>query len=65
VNSGHHQGVADAGRLTVSGRTPDGLPEALEDRSRAFVLGVQRHPEMVGTTALFDGLVAAAGLAAG
>jgi putative glutamine amidotransferase len=64
VNSGHHQGVADAGRLTVSGRTPDGLPEALEDRSRAFVLGVQWHPEMVGTTALFDGLVVAAGLAA-
>lgn len=62
--SGHHQGVADAGRLTVTGRTHDGLPEALEDPSRAFVLGVQWHPEMVGTAALFDGLEAAAGLSA-
>jgi putative glutamine amidotransferase len=60
VNSGHHQGVADPGGLTVTGRSPDGLAEALEDPARAFVLGVQWHPEMVGTAALFAGLVVAA-----
>ncbi len=60
VNSGHHQGVADPGGLAVSGRSPDGLAEALEDPARAFVLGVQWHPEMVGTAALFAGLVEAA-----
>lgn len=60
VNSGHHQGVGDAGSLTVSGRSPDGLPEALEDAARDFVLGVQWHPEMVGTAALFQALVRAA-----
>lgn len=61
VNSGHHQGVDDPGSLTVSGRSPDGLPEALEDAARDFVLGVQWHPEMVGTAALFQALVRAAG----
>lgn len=59
VNSGHHQGVADPGTLTVAGRSPDGLPEALEDPARAFAVGVQCHPEMVGTAALFAALVRA------
>ena len=61
ANSGHHQGVADAGGLRVTGRSADGLAEALEDPVRPFVLGVQWHPEMLGMTALFAGLVAAAG----
>jgi putative glutamine amidotransferase len=52
--------VADPGGLTVTGRSPDGLAEALEDPARAFVLGVQWHPEMVGPAALFAGLVEAA-----
>jgi putative glutamine amidotransferase len=60
VSSGHHQGVADVGRLTVSGRSPDGLVEAVEDPERTFVLGVQWHPEMLGMTALFEALVDAA-----
>jgi putative glutamine amidotransferase len=61
VNSMHHQGVADPGRLTVAGaHPPDGLVEALEDPERGFVLGVQWHPEDLPDGRLFDALVAAA-----
>ncbi|WP_199511898.1 gamma-glutamyl-gamma-aminobutyrate hydrolase family protein [Nucisporomicrobium flavum] len=56
----HHQGVADAGSLTVTGRTEDGLVEAVEEPSRTFVLGVQWHPEVVRDKRLFGALVAAA-----
>jgi putative glutamine amidotransferase len=56
----HHQGVADPGTLTVTGRAEDGLPEAVEDPTRRFVLGVQWHPEVVRDRRLFGGLVAAA-----
>ncbi|MEH0840850.1 gamma-glutamyl-gamma-aminobutyrate hydrolase family protein [Micromonospora sp. CPCC 205711] len=45
VNSYHHQGVADPGRLTVTGWADDGVAEALEDPCRRFLLGVQWHPE--------------------
>ncbi|MEU8298289.1 gamma-glutamyl-gamma-aminobutyrate hydrolase family protein [Micromonospora sp. NPDC048909] len=45
VNSYHHQGVADPGRLTVTGWADDGVVEAVEDPDRPFVLGVQWHPE--------------------
>lgn len=46
VNSRHHQGVhAVAPLLTIAGRAPDGVVEALEDRSRRFLLAVQCHPE--------------------
>jgi putative glutamine amidotransferase len=45
VTTLHHQGVAELGAgLTVSARAPDGLPEAVEDRS-CNVLGVAWHPE--------------------
>jgi putative glutamine amidotransferase len=57
----HHQGVADAGTLTVTGRTEDGLAEAVEDPARRFVLGVQWHPEVSRDTRLFGALVEAAG----
>jgi putative glutamine amidotransferase len=57
----HHQGVADAGTLTVTGRTDDGLAEAVEDPARRFVLGVQWHPEVGRDTRLFGALVEAAG----
>lgn len=56
----HHQGVADPGRLTVTGRAADGLPEAVEDPGRRFVLGVQWHPEVTRDKRLFGGLIAAA-----
>jgi putative glutamine amidotransferase len=62
TNSGHHQGVADAGTLTVTGHTDDGLVEAVEHPGHPFCLGVQWHPEMVGHQALFDALVAAVGV---
>ncbi|MEU8813991.1 gamma-glutamyl-gamma-aminobutyrate hydrolase family protein [Actinoplanes sp. NPDC048796] len=56
----HHQGVADPGTLTVTGRAEDGLPEAVEDPGRRFVLGVQWHPEVVRDRRLFGALVTAA-----
>jgi putative glutamine amidotransferase len=56
----HHQGVADAGSLTVTGRAADGLAEAVEDPERRFVLGVQWHPELKRDERLFGALVAAA-----
>jgi putative glutamine amidotransferase len=47
TKSHHHQGVARIGDgLTVTGwATVDELPEAVEDSSRRFALGVQWHPE--------------------
>jgi putative glutamine amidotransferase len=48
VNSYHHQAVRDvAPPLVVSGRSEDGLIEAVELPDRSFVLGVQWHPEMM------------------
>ncbi|MEU4426212.1 gamma-glutamyl-gamma-aminobutyrate hydrolase family protein [Actinoplanes sp. NPDC024001] len=60
INCFHHQGVADAGPLTVTGRAVDGVPEAIEDAERRFVLGVQWHPEVSRDQRLFGALVAAA-----
>lgn len=61
VNSFHHQGVADPGKLTPVGWNPeDGLIEALEDPEREFVLGVQWHPEDSDDFRLFAAHVAAA-----
>ncbi|MDQ6747008.1 MAG: gamma-glutamyl-gamma-aminobutyrate hydrolase family protein [Candidatus Dormibacteraeota bacterium] len=46
VASCHHQGVGRLGDgLSVSGRAPDGVVEAIEMQQRDFVLGVQWHPE--------------------
>jgi len=46
VNSSHHQAVEEAGSgLRVVARAPDGVIEAVEGVGRAFVLGVQWHPE--------------------
>jgi len=59
VHCFHHQGVADAGSLRVTGRTEDGLIEAVEDPRRAFVLGVQWHPEVIRDRRLFGALVEA------
>jgi putative glutamine amidotransferase len=57
----HHQGVADPGTLTVTGRTEDGLIEAVEDPAHRFVLGVQWHPEVVRDERLFGAVIKAAG----
>ncbi|MEN6566756.1 MAG: gamma-glutamyl-gamma-aminobutyrate hydrolase family protein [Veillonellales bacterium] len=48
VNSFHHQAVKDpAPGFIVSGRTRDGVIEAIEQSGQEFVLGVQWHPEML------------------
>ncbi len=48
ANSTHHQAVAKVGRaLAVSGRTKDGVVEAIELPGARFVLGVQWHPELL------------------
>jgi putative glutamine amidotransferase len=60
INCYHHQGVADAGSLTVTGWAEDGLPEAVEDPAHRFVLGVQWHPEVTRDKRLFGALVDAA-----
>jgi putative glutamine amidotransferase len=64
VNSAHHQGVEDAGRLVVTGVAPDGLPEVVEG-TEYWAIGVQWHPEYLlrtrpETRRLFESLVSAA-----
>ncbi len=59
-NSGHHQGVADAGDLTVVARSEDGLIEAVELPGANFLLSMQWHPEMIDQTRVFDALIEAA-----
>lgn len=47
TNSFHHQAVKRPGNgLRVTGRTADGVAEALEATTGSLVLGVQWHPEM-------------------
>jgi putative glutamine amidotransferase len=49
VNSTHHQGVSNAGSLTVSAHSAhDGLIEAVERSDLKFCIGVQWHPERMG-----------------
>ena len=46
VNSRHHQAVKVIGDgFTVTAQSQDGIIEAIEDRSKKFMLGVQYHPE--------------------
>lgn len=60
VASSHHQAVADPGRLTPTGWAEDGTIEACEDpAARAFLVGVQWHPEAQEDRRLFDAFVAA------
>jgi putative glutamine amidotransferase len=60
--SHHHQGVARIGDgLVVSGWSAvEDLPEAVEDPTRAFCLGVQWHPEADERSRLVGALVDAA-----
>jgi Predicted glutamine amidotransferases len=48
VNSFHHQTIEKLGEnLIATGKSPDGLIEALEHKNYDFVVGVQWHPEMM------------------
>ncbi len=60
VPSYHHQGLASAGSLTVTGWADDDSPEAVEDPDRRFALGVLWHPEASDDLRLFTALVEAA-----
>ncbi len=60
VKSYHHQGVADAGSLMVTGRADDGTIEAVEVPGKGFAVGVLWHPEAADDPRLFDALVRAA-----
>ena len=60
VPSYHHQGLASAGSLTVTGWADDDSPEVVEDPTRRFALGVLWHPEAGDDFRLFEALVGAA-----
>ena len=61
VNSFHHKGVADPGRLAATGWSPeDDLIEVVEDPALPFAIGVQWHPEDTNDFRLFAALVEAA-----
>ena len=51
VNSFHHQHITNPGDLIVTGKSSDGVIEAVEMKGDQFVIGVQWHPELL---ALFD-----------
>ena len=69
VNSAHHQAVREKGEgFEVTARTMEGIIEAMENKSKRFVLGVQYHPERMLETEdfqehrrrLFEAFIAAA-----
>lgn len=62
VHSHHHQAVEVVGSgLRVTGRAPDGMPEALEGfEGGAYLLGVQWHPEADPDSRVIESLVRAA-----
>ena len=52
VNSRHHQALKVIGEgFVVTAQSEDGIIEAIEDKSKKFVLGVQYHPERMCKTA--------------
>ena len=57
VPSYHHQGVASPGSLAITGWADDDSPEAVEDPTRTFALGVLWHPEASEDMRLFAALV--------
>ena len=61
VPSYHHQGLASAGDLTVTGWADDGTPEVVEDPDLRFAVGVLWHPEAADDLRLFEALVQAVG----
>jgi putative glutamine amidotransferase len=62
TKSHHHQGVDEVGKgFEVTGwATVDDLPEAMEDPSKRFALGVQWHPEADDASPVIAALVEAA-----
>jgi putative glutamine amidotransferase len=61
VKSHHHQGFGRIGEgLRVSAYADDGTPEALEEGSKRFAIGVLWHPEAGEDLRLFEALVAEA-----
>lgn len=58
----HHQAISRLGEgLTITSRTPEGIPESIELADAPFVIGVQWHPEQDQTdTRLFHAFIAAA-----
>lgn len=66
VNSMHHQAVAEVGSgLRPVGRAPDGVIEAIEAPDLRYCVGLQWHPETLGTGdrsfGVFQSFVDAAG----
>lgn len=60
VDSHHHQAADRIGTgLVATAWADDGIVEAIEDPSRAFLLGVQWHPEAGTDLRVFEALVAA------
>ena len=60
VPSYHHQGIASAGSLTITGWADDETPEAVEDPDKPFAVGILWHPEAGEDLRLFKALVEAA-----
>ena len=58
TNSSHHQAIKDVKcEMKITGKTEDGIIEAIELEAHPFCLGVQWHPEFGSTNAdnkLFD-----------
>lgn len=52
VNSRHHQALKVVGDgFRVTAQSKDGIIEAIEDKSKRFMVGVQYHPERMWATA--------------
>ena len=50
VNSFHHQAVSDPGQcFRITARATDGIIEAMESQEFKSIIGVQWHPECMGT----------------
>lgn len=58
VNSFHHQSLKDIGSgLKVTAISPKGIIEGVESEERAFLMGVQWHPEkLIGEYPVFNGI---------
>ena len=50
VNSTHHQAVDQLGKCSVTGRSNDGMIEAIEVEGHPFCIGIQWHPELLNDT---------------